>query len=136
MIPGLLLSLALVGAIPAGGQPKPDKAEPYVEFDFSTLPQGGEGRYSFTFTVSTTDKDLKLSEPASFSRQAQPESVCEGLASFMNRNRFKAEVVDKTKLRVYGRTWNDTLIPATEGRVESKDLKPEELPKVKNPPKA
>ena len=49
---------------------------------------------------------------------------------------FKAEVVDKTKVRVYGRMFNDKLIPATKGIVESKDLKPEELPKVKNPPSA
>ena len=54
----------------------------------------------------------------------------------MKDNRFEAEVVGMTRLRVYGRIWNGKLIPATEGKVESKNLKKEELPKVKNPPKA
>ncbi len=62
--------------------------------------------------------------------------ICEFLAAFLKNNDFKIEVVDKTKLRVYGYMHDGKLIPATKGKVESKDLKPEELPKVKNPPSA
>jgi hypothetical protein len=54
----------------------------------------------------------------------------------MEFNRWRAKVVDNTKLRVYGRNFNDKLIPAIEGKVTSPNLKKEEMPKVKNPPKA
>jgi hypothetical protein len=108
----------------------------YVEFDFSTLPRDGKGRYKLQITILTTDKDIKLSEPADLTREGNPEDTCAFIAFFLNNNKFKAEVVDKTKLRVYGRIFNDKLIPATEGSVTSPDLKKEELPKVKNPPKA
>lgn len=105
----------------------------YVEFDFSTLAQGGEGECAFTLIVLTTDKDLKYSIERKGPKELNRETECAAYATSMQINKFKAEVVDKTKLRVYGRIWNDKLIPATKGMVESKDLKPEELPKVKNP---
>lgn len=121
------------------GEPKPEPKQEvvnYVEFDFTPMPAVGEGKYKIQFTVLTADKDLKISAPAEFVRkEGDPASNAEVMALFFNTNRFKAEVVDKTKLRVYGRMWNDKLIPATRGMVESKDLKPEELPKVKNPTK-
>jgi hypothetical protein len=117
-------------------EPKPTEKASYVEIDFSPLPQNGKGRYKLQFTILTTDKDIKLSESADFDRKDTPEGHCEGMAMFLNINRWKAEVVDKTKLRIHGRIFNDKLIPATKGMVESKDLKPEELPKVKNPPQA
>jgi hypothetical protein len=115
--------------------PKPREPGPYVEFDFSSLPRDGEGKYSLTLTVLTTDKDLKYSMESETPRKFDPEVTCAAFAVNMKANRFKAEVVDKTKLRVYGRTFNDKLIPATKGMVESSDLRPEELPKVKNPEK-
>lgn len=107
----------------------------YVEFDFSTLPSDGEGDCAFLLTVLTTDKELKYSIECKGPKKFAPDVTCAGFAASMELNRFKAEVVDNTKLRVYGRIWNDKLIPATKGMVESKDLKPEELPKVKNPTK-
>ena len=110
-----------------------DDTTPYVEFDFSTIPCDGEGKYSLTITVLTADKDLKYQTEIKGPRKFDREVTCAGLAINLTDNKFKAEVVDKTKLRVYGRIWNDKLIPATKGMVESPNLKPEELPKVKNP---
>lgn len=118
---------------PTIGAQKPDKDTVYVEFDFSTLPSDVCGKFSMTLTVLTADKDLKYSEPIQQQGMLNPQALCEGLADNMRRNRFKVEIVDKTKLRVYGRNFNDKLIPATKGKVESPDLKKEELPKVKNP---
>ena len=108
----------------------------YVEFDFSTLPSGGEGDYSVTITVLTADKDLFYSMKGTHARRFKPDGLCSAFQVSMKINRFKAEVVDKTKLRVYGRIWNDKLIPATQGKVESPDLKKGELPKVSSHPKA
>jgi hypothetical protein len=129
----LLQVSACAGASPVGlGEPKGS----YVEFDFSTLPYGGDGKYSFTITIKTMDKDISWSEPQGGDRSLKPEEICDMYAVFMEFNRWRAKVVDKTKLRVYGRNFNDKLIPAIEGKVTSPDLKKEELPKVKNPPKA
>ncbi len=116
-------------------EPKPEPASSYVEFDFSSLPTDGEGNCSFTVTVLTVDKDFKYSSEVKGPKKFAPDVVCASYAGNMTANRFKTEVVDKTKLRVYGRIFNDKLIPATKGMVESPDLKPEELPKVKNPEK-
>jgi hypothetical protein len=122
---------------PVGANPKPREPEmvPYVEFDFRTLPQVGTGTYTVKLTIETQDKDVKFSESLEFARGTNPNTNCEFVAAFLNRNKFKSEVINKTKLRVYGRTFNDKLIPATKGMVESPDLKPEELPKVTNPEK-
>lgn len=116
--------------------PKVSANPPYVEFDFSTLPENGEGECSLTLTVFTEDKDLKYTSTMKGNVKKVPSGdICAFFAGDMKDNRFKAEVVGKTKLRVYGRIFNGELIPATKGMVESKDLKPEELPKVKNPEK-
>jgi hypothetical protein len=127
------MTVALVGVLGEERQPRKSDMMPYTEFDFSPLPQGGMGVYKLQLTILTEDKDIKLSELLEFARGADPNTNCEFLAAFLNRNKFKAEVVDKTKVRVYGRVFNDKLIPVTKGMVESKDLRPEELPKVKNP---
>ncbi|HVL13072.1 MAG TPA: hypothetical protein VM529_10935 [Gemmata sp.] len=125
------LALGLTGF--TAGQPKPIETAPYVEFDFSTLPLNGTGDCSFTLTVLTADKDLKYTAELKGPRKFDPEVTCAGYASSMRDSRFKAEVVEKTKLRVYGRMFNDKLIPATKGIVESPDLTKDELPRVKNP---
>jgi hypothetical protein len=131
------MTLGFIGCVVFGltgftaGQPKPIETAPYVEFDFSTLPLNGTGDCSFTLTVLTADKDLKYSAERKGPRQFDPEVTCAGYASSMRDSRFKAEVVEKTKLRVYGRMFNDKLIPATKGVVDSPDLKKEELPTVK-----
>src|SRR5690348_196308 len=108
----LCLLTAITGA--SAEEPKPGRM-PYVEFDFRPLPQEGKGTYKLQFTILTADKDIKFSEPIEFARGTDTNTNCEFLAAFLNRNKFKAKVVDKTKLRVYGRIFNDKLIPATKG---------------------
>lgn len=132
---GCVWMLGLCGALELKAEPRAGNTMPCVEVDFSALPQGGTGKYKLTLTIQTADKDIEFSEPLEFARVTDPNTNCEFVAVFLNRNKWKAEVVNKTKLRVYGRIWNDKLIPATRGKVESSDLRPEELPKVKNPEK-
>lgn len=116
--------------------PRPNEKMSYVEFDFAPLPRTGMGGYDIHFTLLTSDKDIKVAEGTKFFRETDASTNCEFLASYLKNNGFKIDVVDKTKLRVYGYVLNGKLIPATKGIVKSKDLKPEELPKVKNPPQA
>lgn len=136
-MPGIPTTLLCAAFSVAGlaDEPKAD-TRPYVEIDFSTLPRDGNGEYTITITVYTADKDLTYSTKTTLARKFSPEDKCAATAIHMRNSRFDAEVMNKTKLRVYGRMFNDKLIPATEGKVESPDLKKEELPKVKNPPKA
>jgi len=133
---GTLLSVLFAGAAAGGDDPAPRPGAPYVEFDFTPLPRDGEGKCRYTLTVFSADKDLTYSVESEGPKQFIPDNVCGTWANSLRINRWKAEVVDKTKLRVYGRMFNDKLIPATGGKVTSPDLKKEELPKVKNPPKA
>ena len=116
--------------------PKPAEKRPYVEFDFSTLVEdGGEGKCTWTIIVKMSDKDLDFETDIKGPRKFDRESTCAALGINMRYNDLDAEVVDKIKLRVYGRKYDGKFYPATKGKVESKDLKPEELPKVKNPTK-
>ena len=69
----LCLLVELSGTL--GQEPKRGDTQTYVEFDFSTMPNDGEGKYSLTLTVLTTDKDLKysmeLKGPRKFDREAR-----------------------------------------------------------------
>lgn len=141
-----LLSVLFAGAAPGGDdpapKPRPKPNAPYVEFDFSALTEKCPGRFAYTITILSADKDLKFSMETSgdpkdhMGRRPGPRPECSAWSTLLRINDWKAEVVDKTKLRVYGVISNGKLIPATEGKVESPTLKKDELPKVKNPPKA
>ena len=109
------------------------KPEPYVEFDFNTL-GGGEGNMRLTIKVSTTHKDVTFSDESNGPRGFSRELLCGLFASGLKETGFKAEVVDKSKIRVYGCTREGKYYPATKGEATSPDLKKDELPKVKNPP--
>jgi hypothetical protein len=124
--------LTLCTSVPCSGDPKPAPATSYVEFDFAPLPQNGNGKIICTAVIHTADKDISLKSPVQFHRPCDPVGAADGFASFLNNNKFKAEAVEKTKVRVYGRIWNDKLIPATKGEFTSPDLLPNELPTVKN----
>jgi hypothetical protein len=126
-----LCSLLVAVPLWCGADPVAPPAQ-YVEFDFAPLPQNGQGRLKAVLTLHTTDKDISLSEPFEMARPCRPASEAETIALFLTINKFKAEVVDKTKVRVYGRIWNEKLIPATRGAITCPDLLPNELPKVKN----
>ena len=135
----MLIAIVLFTILPFpvfnADQPKLEEPESYVEFDFSTLPSTGEGNCTFTLIVLTADRDYKYRAERKGARKFDPQATCAGYAGNMEVNKFKAVIVDKTKLRVYGRILNGKLIPATKGMVESPDLTPAELPKVTNPTK-
>ena len=123
--------LVASNSVSRAADPLPSPPAQHVEFDFSTIPQNGEAICTFSILVRTVDKDLSYDTEVKGPRKFDPEVTCAAIAHNMNTNRFKAEVVDKTKLRVYGRIWNGKLIPPTNGMVESADLLPSELPRVK-----
>jgi hypothetical protein len=116
--------------LPAGPKVGPEN---FVEFDFSPVPDG-TGPWRVTLTVETTLKDFKFRDDMSGSNPVT-NVACESLVMGLNEIGFKAEVVDRTKVRVYGGIWDGQFYPATEGRVESAELKKDHLPKVTNPPK-
>src|SRR5262249_23790031 len=131
-----------IGPLPAVGWefavPPPRKG--YVEFDFSALPREGDGLYSFTVAVLTGDEDTKVTKTVTRRRNAQGKGgavarVCSDIDVFLRERRFDCDVVDDTKLRVYGRFVDGKYIPVTKGIVESSDLAKDEIPKVNNPTK-
>lgn len=130
----VLAAITLVNAIAtkaSADEPMPKDA-PYVEIDFSSLPNDGMGRYKMRVNFETTDKDLSFSESFDYDRAIhKPDSICSVMQVFLRENRWKAKVVEKTKLRVYGRVFNDKLVPITKGSVDSTDLLLGEQPKVK-----
>ena len=108
-----------------------DKKDTYVEFDFSMLPKAGEGKYKLQITIRTNDKGISFEEPLENARRIEPKQFCAFLIIFLNNNKWEAEVVNETKIRVYGYKFNDKFTPTTNGNVESIDLLKDELPKVK-----
>ena len=106
---------------------KKEKKEPYIEIDFTPMPE--QVRWRFTITIETTDKDLKFAHD--FNLKSKRFDLCEIVANYLNDGRFRAEVVDKSKVRVYGRTFNEKFFPVTKGSVTSPDLDKEQLPTVR-----
>ncbi|HVL15032.1 MAG TPA: hypothetical protein VM529_20845 [Gemmata sp.] len=117
--------LALGGSTPADDKKEP--GEPYIEIDFTPMPE--QVRWRFTITIETTDKDLKFAHD--FNLKSKRFDLCEIVANYLNDGRFRAEVVDKSKVRVYGRTFNEKFFPVTKGSVTSPDLDKEQLPTVR-----
>jgi hypothetical protein len=107
------------------------KVAPYVELDFTTATEDGAGDMRMTIQVLTTHKNVTFSEERSGPRKFPRETTCACTASGLKEVGFKVEIIDKLKLRVYGCTREGVFYPVTTGKVESPDLKPEELPKVK-----
>ena len=107
--------------------------EPYVEFDFTTMPVE-ERSWHITVNVETALKNLTFVEDDHAPDRGQREALCCGLAIRMESVGFKADVIDKSKVRVYGAVFDGKFYPATKGIVKSPDLKKNELPKVTNPP--
>jgi hypothetical protein len=68
-------------------------------------------------------------------RGDEPDALAEAFAASMKDIGVNTEVVEKVKVRVFSAKTDGKAYPATKGVVESPDLKPEELPKVKNPEK-
>jgi hypothetical protein len=108
-------------------------AEAYVEFDFSPIPID-TGPWEVTMEVHTTLKDFTASDGHNAPNGSSWTVLCEGFASGLGTIAFKAEVVDKKKVRVYGGVYDGKFYPATRGTVASPNLKKEQLPKITNPP--
>ena len=112
-------------------------SEPFVEFDFTTMPDGNETDrgWRLKLEVMTSLKDLMFRSQRHAPNRGPPrETLCLSLAMGLEWAGFKAEVVDKSKVRVYGAVFDGRFYPATRGIVESPNLRPNELPKVTNPP--
>lgn len=132
----------VVGGKTSADEPPP-KELPYVEFDLNTLPDRPAVRVTLTYRVMTTDKDLVFKHTLTTQeppRGAPPplpgqfaEMQAEIMADQLTRQRFRADLIGKTIIRVYGRNFNDKLIPAVKGEVTSPEIAKEFLPKVTNP---
>ena len=107
---------------------KKEPGEPYIEIDFTPMP-GDQVRSTITVTVETTDKDLTFSERITV--KMKHDALCDLVVNILGDVKFKAEVVGKSKVRVYGRTFNDKFYPVTKGSVTSPDLEKEQLPTVR-----
>lgn len=107
-------------------------AEPFVEFDFSVLPPPPGIKGKFTWRIDTED-DRRFFKDTVGGDLCYHDDFCLGLEMSLNEIGFKAEVVGKSRLRVYGNVREDRFYPATKGSIESPDLKKEQLPKVTNP---
>jgi hypothetical protein len=84
-------------------QPYPPPMIPCTEFDFSALPRAGEGTFKLTVALRTADRrevNVALDVP----RTAKgPELAARALAMGLCWRGYPAEVIEKTKVRVYGR---------------------------------
>lgn len=126
-----ILWLALLAGATSPTIPTADdkKEEPYIEIDFTRMPKG---TWMIDITVEFTDADLTFTDDfETIKGLPNKDDMCVIIAKRMNSVKVKAEVVDKTKIRVYGRTFKDKFYKVTKGKVESKELKKDQLPTVK-----
>jgi hypothetical protein len=109
------------------------KDESYVEFDISPLPVAGPARISWQsswgvfFRTGDSSYDVGTSIDID---PAKPWRALEEVLESFSRMSCKAEIVGKTRLRVYGMVLDGRYYPAIKGSVESEEIKPEELPNI------
>ena len=108
--------------------------EPYLEIDLGPVPCEIDREWKVAIKVDT--EKVTFSDKVHNTGITDRSATCEALVLRLRENGFKAEVIDKSKIRVYGHTKDGKFYPVTKGSVETEGLKKEELPKVKNPPKA
>jgi hypothetical protein len=111
--------------------------EPFVEFDFTKIPCE-KAPWDVTIRVLTSLKDLSgnvedMAAPDGTPREGL-ELMLLSAADSLEEIGYKAQLVDKFKIRVYGGLFDGKFYPATKGIVESKTLKKADLPTVKAPP--
>jgi hypothetical protein len=123
------------------GKPLPNgpvfRDQTYVELDFSTLPiVTPRVDWNVTFNFYAPDRSgytgphfSILGTPLDSSN---PHVSASDVWNSLCSAGYKAELIGLTKVRVYGHVVRGRYYPALRGEVESEDLKPEELPKVKN----
>lgn len=99
----------------------------YVEFDCSPIPK--QGKWELRLSVST--EKVVYEYRVNPTNGDDPESLADSFAKGLRAKGFKAEVIDKVKVRVYGQTTDGKFYPATSGVAKSPDLEKESLPTVK-----
>lgn len=102
--------------------------KPYVEFDLGPLPCEQNREWEFKFSVST--EKLCYQDSAAVMGATDRSTKCDVFAAELRKNGFEVEVIEKSKIRVYGAKTDDTFYPAIKGSVETKGLKKDEVPKV------
>jgi hypothetical protein len=109
----------------------------YVEFDLARFPIGCPGEnWNVSFNIFASGGNGHNDYPqvmVSLTVEASNPLAC-GPQVLQSLLRFscKAELIGQTKLRVYGQVVSGRYNPVHRGAVESEDLPPHQLPKVKN----
>lgn len=100
----------------------------YVDFDLTPLPCSENRKWQLALKVST-EKTVFV-DKTSVTGVTDRFTTCETFVLELREKGFEAEVIDKSKIRVYGAKSGGKFYPAIKGEVESPDLKKEELPTV------
>lgn len=103
----------------------------YFEVDLSTLPINEKWAWSFKINVLT--ERTTLTDGPNNDGISNVEAICNSLVFVFDEVGYKVKVVDKSKIRIYGKIYEGRYWPATNVRiVETKGLKKEEIPRVKS----
>ena len=108
---------------------------PAVVIDFATVPFVPDTPATLRFEVTAADGGRVYRDQLTYTDRPPPEDLAMILEFSLVDQGFQAKA-DGARVLVYG--WADDklrLRPATAGKVESKDLKPEQRPTVTNPKK-
>jgi hypothetical protein len=124
-----LVSLLLVSGTVVAFQPCDVRA--FVEFDCSPIPTKGKVDLVVKVYTEKAVLEFKTAGP----NGDTPDGLAAALAASFKDAGGTVEVIEKTRVRVYGAKIDGTFYPATKGTVTSENLKPDQLPKVKNPTK-
>lgn len=101
---------------------------PYVEFDLTPLPCEENREWSLEIKVST--KRAVITDKCAIKGVTERFANCEAFVLGLQENGYEAEVINKSKIRVYGAKTDGTFYPAIKGSVETKGLRKDEVPKV------
>jgi hypothetical protein len=103
----------------------------FVEIDCAPIPT--EGKIDLVVKVYTEKAvlEFKTAGPNGDS----PDGLAAALAVSFKDAGATTEVIEKTRVRIYGAKIDGKFYPATKGTVTSESLKADQLPKVKNPEK-
>ena len=111
--------------------PVPIAPPTYVEFDFTPLPETVGRKWSLTFKVTTTQEDAIYSDKIGpVEGYLERHALCVVLMIGLDEKGYKTEVINKSKIRVYGRTVEGKFYPVVKGIVTSDELMKDELPTI------
>ena len=130
-----MLALLLVASmVTRDTHPQPANGV-YVEFDFGKVPERVGQRWDISVHVATSDEAVRFEVSVNVAPRFSPITLADAYRSSMEEVGYKVELIDKTKLRVYGCTVKDKFYPVKEGKVESPQVAKDKLPGVSNPTK-